>query len=219
MRSKEFANDYRYFPEPDLPPLRIEAGMVEQVRAAMPELPAERRARFKVDFELTDYEAVILTEDREIAEYFEQVLGAGLNNRKAAANWVMTEVLRVTNETAKPIAEAVPTATETGILLKMVEDGTISLNAAKTAFAAMCKSGKNATATVSELGLVQVSDQAAIAAACDKIIAAEADKVAEFRAGRDKLFGYFVGQVMKTMGGRGNPKVVNEILRNKLAVQ
>ncbi len=217
MRSKEFANDYRYFPEPDLPPLRIEPEMVEGVRASMPELPAERRARFKTDFGLTDYEAVILTEDREIAEYFEQVLAAGLHNRKGAANWVMTEVLRVTNETAKPLADAAPTAAETGVLLKMIEDGTISLNAAKTAFAAMCKSGQGAATTVNQMGLIQVSDEAAIAAACDKVIGAEASKVAEYRAGRDKLFGYFVGQVMRTMGGKGNPKIVNEILRQRLA--
>ncbi|HJU27758.1 MAG TPA: Asp-tRNA(Asn)/Glu-tRNA(Gln) amidotransferase subunit GatB, partial [Candidatus Binataceae bacterium] len=196
MRSKEFANDYRYFPEPDLPPLRVPPDLVEAVRTSMPELPTDRRARFIRDFGLTEYEAGILTEDREIADYYETMLAAGLNNRKTAANWVMTEVLRVINESGGNLADA-PPAPEVGALLKMVEDAAISLNAAKTAFAAMCKSGKSAAATVAELGLAQVSDENAIAAACDNVIAAEASKVAEYRSGRDKLFGFFVGQVMK----------------------
>ena len=217
MRSKEFANDYRYFPEPDLPPLRLDAETIEQVGASMPELPAQRRERFQREFGLGSYEAAILTEDREIADYFESLLQAGLSNPKTAANWTMTEVLRVMNETGKPLNQAVPPAAETAALLKMVQDGSISLNAAKTAFAAMCKSGRGAVTTVDEMGLIQVSDEAQIAAACDKVIAAEAGKVAEYRSGRDKLFGFFVGQVMKAMGGKGNPRIVNEILRQRLA--
>ena len=217
MRSKEFANDYRYFPEPDLPPLRVPPDLVEKIRTSMPELPADKRARFRRDFGLTEYEAGILTEERELAEYFETTVAAGLANRKAAANWVMTQVLRVVNESGKPLAEAAPQASETGALLKMVEDAAISLNAAKTAFAAMSKSRKSAAATIGELGLVQVSDEGAIAAACDQVLAAEPARVAEYRGGRDKLFGFFVGQVMKTTGGKANPKVINEILKKKLA--
>jgi aspartyl-tRNA(Asn)/glutamyl-tRNA(Gln) amidotransferase subunit B len=217
MRSKEFANDYRYFPEPDLPPLRLEAEMIERVRASMPELPAPRRERFQRELGLGTYEAAILTEDREIADYFESLLRTGLSNRKTAANWTMTEVLRAMHESGKPLDQAVPPAAETGALLKLVQDGNISLNAAKTVFAAMCKSGQGAHSTVNEMGLIQVSDEAAIAAACDKVIAAEASKVAEYRTGRDKLFGFFVGQVMKAMGGKGNPKIVNEVLRQRLA--
>jgi aspartyl-tRNA(Asn)/glutamyl-tRNA(Gln) amidotransferase subunit B len=217
MRSKEFANDYRYFPEPDLPPLRLEAEMIEHVRASMPELPAQRRERFQHEFGLGSYEAAILTDDREIADYFEALLKAGLSNPKTAANWTMTEVLRVMNETGNSLDQALPPAAETGALLKMVQDGSISLNAAKTAFAAMCKSGRGAVSTVDEMGLIQVSDEAQIAAACDKVIAAEAGKVAEYRAGRDKLFGFFVGQVMKAMGGKANPKIVNDVLRQRLA--
>jgi aspartyl-tRNA(Asn)/glutamyl-tRNA(Gln) amidotransferase subunit B len=216
MRSKEYANDYRYFPEPDLPPLRVPPDLVEKVRTEMPELPAERRARYIRDFALTAYEADVLIAEREVADYFEAML-PGLSNRKGAANWVMTEVLRAMRESGQPIDEAVPKPAETGALLKMVEAQKISLNAAKTAFAAMSKSGKGAEATVGELGLAQVSDEAAIAAACDKVIAAEAAKVADYRAGRDKLFGFFVGAVMKAMGGKANPKVVNEILKQKLA--
>jgi len=216
MRSKEFANDYRYFPEPDLPPLMVSREMVEQVASSMPELPAARRARYAAEFSLSPYDANVLTAEREVADYFEAMI-PGLANRKAAANWVMTEVLRVVNETGKSIAEAVPKPDQAGALLKMVEQKKISLNAAKTAFAAMCKSGQSAEATVAALGLAQVSDDAAIAAACDKVLAAETAKVAEYRGGRDKLFGFFVGMVMKEMGGRGNPKMVNEVLKRKLA--
>jgi aspartyl-tRNA(Asn)/glutamyl-tRNA(Gln) amidotransferase subunit B len=218
MRSKEFAHDYRYFPEPDLPPLRVSREQVDEIRAAIPELPAARRARHLRDFGLSQYETDVLTQERELSDYFEDVIEVpGLSNRKAAANWVMTEVLRVVRESVKPIAEAAPSAAEVGSLLAMVEKGAISLNAAKTAFAAMCKSGKGASATVAELGLAQVSDQDAIAAACDRVIAANPDKVAEYRAGREKLFGFFVGAVMKAMGGKANPKIINETLKNKLA--
>ena len=217
MRSKEYANDYRYFPEPDLPPLVVSAEMVEQVRASMPELPADRRARY-VREGLTDYEAGVLTADREVADYFEAVL-PGLENRKSAANWVMTEVLRVARDSDKSFDDAAPPAREVGALLKMIEEQKISLNAAKTAFAAMVKSGNGAAKTIAELGLAQVSDEGAIASACDAVLAAEPEKVAEYRAGRDKLFGFFVGAVMKAMGGKANPKVINDLLRKKLAGQ
>jgi aspartyl-tRNA(Asn)/glutamyl-tRNA(Gln) amidotransferase subunit B len=216
MRSKEFANDYRYFPEPDLPPLRVTGEWIEEIKSSMPELPAEKRARFIREIGLTEYEAAVLTEDRDLGDYFETVLAVGLKNQKTAANWVMTEVLRVVNESGRPLSEAAPAAPETGALLKMVEQATISLNAAKTAFAEMFKSGKGAATVISELGLVQVSDEGAIAAAIEKVLATEPDKVAEYRAGRDKLYGFFVGQVMKAMGGKGNPKVLNEILKAKL---
>jgi aspartyl-tRNA(Asn)/glutamyl-tRNA(Gln) amidotransferase subunit B len=216
MRSKEFANDYRYFPEPDLPPLVIDATIIEQVRASMPELPAEHRARYANQYGLGAYEIGVLTQEREIAAYFDSV-AAAVRNRKTAANWVMTEVLRVANESGQPISEAAPDPAEVGALLRMVEDSKISLNAAKTAFAEMCKSRMTAEAVVAKLGLAQVSDEGAIAAACDKVIAAEAAKVAEYRAGKDKLFGFLVGQVMKAMGGKANPRVVNETLRKKLA--
>jgi aspartyl-tRNA(Asn)/glutamyl-tRNA(Gln) amidotransferase subunit B len=216
MRSKEFANDYRYFPEPDLPPLVVPAATIEVIRRSMPELPAARRARYVAEYGLSDYDAGVLIAERDFADYFEAML-PGLRNPKSAANWVMTEVLRAVNESGKPVAQAAPPAGESGALLKMVEAQKISLNAAKTAFAAVCKSGKSADATIAELGLAQVSDESAIAAACDKVLAAEPEKVAEYRGGRDKLFGFFVGQVMKSMGGKANPKVINEILKAKLA--
>ena len=215
MRSKEFANDYRYFPEPDLPPFAFRLTL-SKVKTEMPELPDAKRARYIGKYGLTAYEAGVIIDEREVADYFEATL-PGLKNRKAAANWIMTEVLRVVHDSGKSIAEAVPSAKEVGALLKMVEDSKVSLNAAKTAFAAMCTSGKGAQATIGELGLAQVSDEGAIADACDKVLASEPDKLAEYRSGRDKLFGFFVGQVMKAMGGKANPKVINEILKQKLA--
>ena len=216
MRSKEHAHDYRYFPEPDLPPLIAPPDLVEQIKLEMPELPAARRERYTREIGLTTYEAQVLTAEREVSDYFEAVI-PGLNNHKTAANWVMTEVLRAAHESGRSLTEAAPAPAEVGALLKMVESAAISLNAAKTAFAAMCKSGKGAQATVAEMGLLQVSDEAAITTACDKVLAAEPDKVAEYRGGRDKLFGFFVGQVMKAMGGKANPKVINELLKAKLA--
>jgi aspartyl-tRNA(Asn)/glutamyl-tRNA(Gln) amidotransferase subunit B len=194
----------------------VNADLVEQVRSSMPELPAARRARYAAEFGLTLYEVGVLTQERETADYFE-VVAAAVENRKAAANWVMTEVLRVAHESSESIAGAAPAPAETASLLRMVEQSKISLNAAKTAFAAMVKSRASAASTVASLGLAQVSDEVEIAAACDRVLDAEPDKVAEYRNGRDKLFGFFVGQVMKAMGGRGNPKVVNETLRRKLA--
>jgi aspartyl-tRNA(Asn)/glutamyl-tRNA(Gln) amidotransferase subunit B len=216
MRSKEFANDYRYFPEPDLPPLRVSPELIEQIRVSMPELPTQRRERLTRDYDLTPYEAGLLTDDHDLGDYFLGLVALGLDNFKATANWVMTEVLRVVNESGKTLAEAAPPVAETGALLTMVEDGTISLNAAKTAFAAMVKSGNGAAGTIEELGLLQVSDESAIAAACDRIIEGHIRKVGEYRAGRDKLFGFFVGMVMKEMGGKGNPRMVNDILKRKL---
>jgi aspartyl-tRNA(Asn)/glutamyl-tRNA(Gln) amidotransferase subunit B len=215
MRSKEFADDYRYFPEPDLPPLIIEQKWIEAVRASMPELPEARRARYTRELELTDYEAGVLTAEREFADYFEAML-PGLENPRGAANWVMTEVLRRVNESGKPIGEAVAPAVESSALLRLVEGGKISLNAAKTAFVEMLKTGKGAQATIDALGLAQVSDEVAIAEACDRVLAEEADNVAQYRAGKQGLLGFFVGKVMKSMGGKPNPKVVNEILRKKL---
>jgi aspartyl-tRNA(Asn)/glutamyl-tRNA(Gln) amidotransferase subunit B len=215
MRSKEFAHDYRYFPEPDLAPVLAPRELVEAVAARMPELPAQRRTRYVEQLGISAYEAQVLTAERELADYFEALLPI-VSNTRMAANWVMTEVLRMVNESGRELTQAVPPAAEVGALLKLVERETISLNAAKTAFAAMCKSGQGAAAVVAELGLAQVSDESAIAQACQRVLQSEPDKVAEFRGGRDKLFGFFVGQVMKVMGGKANPKVINEILRRHL---
>jgi len=216
MRSKEFANDYRYFPEPDLPPLVLESALIDQIRESLPELPSDRRARYISNFGLSAYESGVLTGERDLSEYFEAVI-PGLTNVKAAAHWVMTEVLRLMHDTGKPISEAAPEPSEVGVLMKLIENGKLSISAAKPVFAEMAKGGKGAIAVVGELGLAQVSDEAAIADACDRVVAAEPAKVAEYRAGRDKLFGFFIGLVMKEMGGKANPKVINEVLRRKLS--
>jgi aspartyl-tRNA(Asn)/glutamyl-tRNA(Gln) amidotransferase subunit B len=216
MRSKEYAHDYRYFPEPDLPELQAPPGLVEAIRAQTPEVPSARRARYARDFGLSAYAIEVLTQEREVGDYFEALIKAGVHH-KAAANWTMSEVLRAANASDQPLIRAIPAAAQTATLLKLVEQNRISLNGAKTAFAAMCKSGQDAAATVSALGLAQVSDEAAIAEACDLVLSTETDKVAEYRAGHEKLFGFFVGRVMKTTQGKANPKVVNEVLKRKLA--
>jgi len=216
MRSKEHAHDYRYFPEPDLPPLIAPADLVEQIAIEMPELPAARRERYVGEIGLTAYQAQVLTAEREISDYFESII-PGLNNPRAAANWVINGVLRVVHESARPFAEVAPRTEVARELLQLLEQGTVSLNAANNALPMICTSRKGAWETIEEMGLLQVSDEVAIATACDKVLAAEPAKVAEYRGGRDKLFGFFVGQVMKAMGGKANPKVINEVLKARLA--
>ncbi len=213
MRSKEYANDYRYFPEPDLPPLVVPPELEEQVRSSMPELPEDRKNRF-IREGLTEYAANVLIDDRDHADYYE-ASAAGVKNRMNVANTVITEVARVARESGKTFFEVVPPAELRGLML-MLEENKISRNAANTAIIAIASSGKSAEATVAERGLAQVSDESAIAAACDKVLAAQPEKVAEYLAGRDKLFGFFVGAVMKAMGGKANPKVINDLLRAKL---
>ena len=215
MRSKEYANDYRYFPEPDLPPLVVPAEMVEQVRESMPELPADRKARY-VREGLTEYEAGVLLADRDVADYFEATL-PGLKNRKSAANWVMTEVLRVARRLGQAVRRSSAASAGGG---RAAADGRSAEDQSQRRKDRIRRDGQirqRRQATIAELGLAQVSDESAIAAAVDKILAAEPEKVAEYRAGRDKLFGFFVGAVMKAMGGKANPKVINDILRAKLA--
>ncbi len=230
MRSKEFANDYRYFPEPDLPPLLISREMVEQVRVSMPILPAERRARYRNDYDFDSYETELMIANNAVGDFFDEVLRVRMEDpeglpteksdlaklAKSMAFFVIGAWGRQAREQGKDNFKN-PEAVEAAAVLKMVEQQKISLKAANTVFAEMSRSGQSAEATVASLGLAQVSDDAAIAAACDKVLAAEAAKVAEYRSGRDKLFGFFVGQVMKEMGGRGNPKMVNEVLKRKLA--
>jgi len=212
MRSKEFANDYRYFPEPDLPPLIVPPDLVESIRAAMPEMPAERRARISRELDLSAYEADVITLAPDLVEHA-KIARQGLNNPKAANNWVITEVLRKSNETGKPVSSI--SAAVSGLILSKVEDETISFSAGKEVFHSLWDSIDEVSRAIERRR--QISDEASIAEACDRVLAAEDAKVAEYRAGREKLFGFFVGAVMKAMGGKGNPKVVNEVLRRKLA--
>jgi len=215
MRSKEHAHDYRYFPDPDLLPLVIDAGYVERLRAGLPELPDERKARYMSDFGLSPYDAGVLVAEKETAAYYEAV--AKGRDAKLAANWVISELFGALNRTGKSIEESPVTAKSLGGLIDLIADKTISGRIAKDVLAEMVETGNEAAAIVEAKGLRQVTDTGAIDAVIDQVMAANADKVAEYRSGKDKLFGFFVGQVMKASGGKANPAAVNERLKAKLA--
>jgi aspartyl-tRNA(Asn)/glutamyl-tRNA(Gln) amidotransferase subunit B len=215
MRSKEDAHDYRYFPDPDLPPLVIDAAWVEGLKAALPELPDQRRARYVRDYGITPYDAHVLTLERETAAYYETV--AKGRDAKQAANWVMGDLFAAINRTKSSIAEPPVSAVDLGALLDLMADGTLSGKLAKEVFEVMVETGRAPGAIVEERGLKQVTDTGAIEAVIDQVLAANADKVAEYRSGKDKLFGFFVGQTMKAMQGKGNPALVNDVLKQKLS--
>lgn len=214
MRSKEEAHDYRYFPDPDLLPLRLDPEWVEEIRASLPELPDEKKARFITQYGLSSYDAAVLVAEREVAEFFEAV--ATGRDGKLAANWVTVELFGVLNKLGKSIADSPVTAANLGGLVDLIADGTISGRIAKDVFAEMVATGQPAAAIVESKGLRQVSDSGAIEQAIAAVLAANADKVAEYRSGKDKLFGFFVGQVMKSTGGKANPAMLNDLLLKKL---
>jgi aspartyl-tRNA(Asn)/glutamyl-tRNA(Gln) amidotransferase subunit B len=221
MRTKESAHDYRYFPDPDLPPVVVPESFVAEVRAALPELPDARRERFVRALGLPPYDADVLTARRDVADYFEAVVAAH-GNAKAASNWIMGDILRVLRERkldeANTITEWPIAPARLAELIALIDDGTISGKIAKTVFEEMLATGPDASsrAIVDQKGLVQVSDEGPIVAAIEQILAANADKVAEYRAGKDKLLGFFVGQVMKATGGKANPALVNTLLAERL---
>jgi aspartyl-tRNA(Asn)/glutamyl-tRNA(Gln) amidotransferase subunit B len=215
MRSKEHAHDYRYFPDPDLLPLVLDPDWVSEIKATLPELPDEKRARLVRDFGLSDYDAGVLVGEKETADFYEAV--AKGRDPKLAANWVSSELFGQLNKAGKGITESPVSASALGGLLDLIADNTISGRIAKDVFAAMFETGKPAKQIVEEKGLRQVTDTGAIDAAIDDIMARNADKVAEYRAGKDKLLGFFVGQVMKATGGKANPALLNERLKAKLA--
>ena len=214
MRSKEEAHDYRYFPDPDLLPLELDPAWIERVRASMPELPDARRARYMREFGLSANDAGVLVAERETAAYFEAV--ANQRDAKQAANWVMGDLFGALNKLGVPIERSPVAAAALGELIDLIADGTISGKIAKDVFAAMLEGGGAPRQIVEAKGLRQVSDTGAIDAAIDQILAANADKVAEYRGGKDKLLGFFVGQVMKATGGKANPGLVNDALKRKL---
>ena len=216
MRSKEHAHDYRYFPDPDLLPLVLDRAWIEEVRANLPELPDAKTARFVADYKLTPYDAGVLVAEKENAEFFE-VVAKGRKDPKLAANWVIVELFGALNRLGRDIATSPVSASQLAGLLDLIENDTISGRIAKDVFGFMVETGKDAAAIVEERGLRQVTDTGAIEAAIDKVIADSAAKVAEYRGGKQALFGWFVGQVMKSTGGKANPASVNEILRKKLA--
>ncbi|MDP2154853.1 MAG: Asp-tRNA(Asn)/Glu-tRNA(Gln) amidotransferase subunit GatB, partial [Sulfuricella sp.] len=217
MRSKEEANDYRYFPDPDLLPLVVDEAFLDQARATMPELPQAMRGRFMRDYGLPAYDADILTASRELAAYFEDTIKALGGEGKIAANWIMGDLSAQLNKDGKDIADSPLSSAQLAGLLKRVKDSTISGKIAKEVFAAMWAGEGDADAIIEAKGLKQVSDSGAIEKIVDEIIAANPAQVAEYRSGKEKVFGFFVGLAMKASKGKANPAQLNEILKKKLA--
>ena len=215
MRSKEDAHDYRYFPDPDLLPLVLTEDFVAQCRASLPELPDAKRARYVGELGITSYNADVITADVETARWFEALLAQGVE-AKAGANWLTSELFGALNRLGRDIATSPVSPAQAAELLRLVVDGTLSGSMAKTVFEAMLDSGEGAGAIVEARGLRQTSDTGAIDAAIAQVLAANADKVAQYRDGKEALFGFFVGQTMKAMGGKANPKIVNERLHAAL---
>ena len=215
MRSKEDAHDYRYFPEPDLQPLVVSAEYVEAAKLEMPELPDTMRERFMEDYKLGFADASQIVSERGLAEYFETAARRSLNPR-LSANWVLGELMRELNVSGKTAGESLATAEDLAELIKTLEGGTINNNQAKDVFAEMFASGKPVAQVIGEKGFEQISDAVAIEKIVDQVIAENDAQVLAFRGGNEKLFGFFVGQVMKASEGKANPKIVNEILHSKL---
>ena len=215
LRSKEDAHDYRYFPDPDLLPLELDEAFLDECRASLPELPGAKRKRYEA-LGITPYNAGVLTAEVETARWFDALLEAGAEPRHAA-NWVVAELFGALNRLGKHIDESPVSPAQAAELLGLVSDGTISGTIAKQVLEIMLDSGEGAGQIVESRGLKQTSDTGAIDAEIDKVLAANADKVGEYKAGKQQLFGFFVGQVMKAMAGKANPQVVNERLRTKLS--
>ncbi len=215
MRSKEEAHDYRYFPDPDLLPLEFAQEWVNEIKETLPELPDEKKHRFMNDFGLNAYDASVLIAERSRADYYETVaLG---RDAKLAANWVINELLGILNKNEKTLDESPISAEQLGGLIALISDDTISGKIAKDVFPEMFTSGKNADVIVEEKGLKQVTDTGAIETIIDEVIAENPDNVAAYKGGKDKLFGFFVGQVMKKSQGKANPAAVNKLLKEKLS--
>jgi aspartyl-tRNA(Asn)/glutamyl-tRNA(Gln) amidotransferase subunit B len=216
MRSKEDAHDYRYFPDPDLLPLDITPAMLDAARATLPELPEARRTRYVNELGLSAYDAASLTSSREMADYFDTCVTT-VGNAKLCANWLTGELSAQLNRDGLDMAQCpVSTGQMIGMLTR-IADNTISNSGAKEVFRTLWAEGGEADAIIEAKGLKQVSDSGAIEALVDEIIAAQADKVAEYRSGKDKLFGFFVGLAMKASKGKANPAQLNEVLLKKLA--
>lgn len=215
MRTKEDAQDYRYFPDPDLLPIIISDSEIDQLKKLLPELPLARATRFQEQLGLSANDAFVLTAEKEQADYFE-VAGKKCNNYKAAANWVMSELVRELNANNIQIINSPIKPEDLGDLISLIDKGTISGKIAKTVFVEMWKTGGKPEQIVKEKGLVQVTDTAAIEKIIDEVLAANASQVAEYRTGKTKVFGFFVGASMKASKGQANPDLVNEILKKKL---
>jgi aspartyl-tRNA(Asn)/glutamyl-tRNA(Gln) amidotransferase subunit B len=216
MRSKEEANDYRYFPDPDLLPLQLDTAFIEAVRATLPELPDQKAARFSSQYGLSAYDAGVLTASRELACYYEEVVHAAPQDAKLAANWVMGELAAALNKEGLEVSSGKLSPARLAGLLGRICDRTISGKIAKEVFEVMWSTSAEADAVIESRGLRQITDSSAIERAIDEVMAGNPSQLAEYRAGKDKLFGFFVGQVMKATGGKANPAQLNELLRRKL---
>jgi aspartyl-tRNA(Asn)/glutamyl-tRNA(Gln) amidotransferase subunit B len=215
MRGKEEAHDYRYFPDPDLVPIVIEDAWIDEIRKTMPELPREKKQRFINQYNIPEYDAAILTATRQLADYFEACARLG-PQPKTVSNWIMGDILRHVPDT-RDIGLFPVTPAHLAEMLMMVEKGIISGKIAKTVFEDMVASGKMPQAIVAEKGLVQVSDSAALEQTIQEVLDAQADKVADYRSGNQKIFGFLMGQIMKATKGKANPQMVNDLLKKKLA--
>ncbi len=215
MRSKEEAHDYRYFPEPDLPPLTVSAERQGRVAAALPELPEARRARFVAEYKLPAYDAGVLTDNRPLADYFEATARA-CGNAKAASNWVMGEVLRTLKARATTIDQVGVSAAALAGLIALVDAGTISTTVAKSVFDQMDGTGRAAADIVASQGLAQVSDEGVLSRVVTDVLAAHGDAVQQYRAGKKAAFGYLVGEAMKASGGNADPRRLSQLLRSTL---
>ena len=215
MRTKEEAHDYRYFPDPDLLPLMVDATLISEARGALPELPAEKKARFVTEYKLPPYDAGVLTAQKAVADWFEECVGI-TKDAKTVSNWVMGELMRLLKETGEEIGETKVTPKGLAALLTLLKDGAINAKQAKEVFEEIFKTGKDGAAIVEDKGFKQVSDEGDLEKVIDEILAANAENVERYKAGQDKLMGFFVGQVMKATKGQGNPGVVNKLLKKKL---
>ena len=214
MRSKEDAHDYRYFPDPDLLPLELKNDFIEKIKSEIPELPDEKKKRFIDKFNLSSYEANILVSDKETSEYFEKVIKN--SDVKLSTNWITGELFALLNENDLAITQSPISAENLSKLINLIKDGIISGKIAKTVFELMASGDKDPQKIVKEKGLEQESDPKALESLIDKVIAENPDKVKEYKSGKEKLFGFFVGQIMKASDGKANPKLVNDILKKKL---
>ena len=215
MRSKEEAHDYRYFPDPDLVTVAVSDEWIAELNATMPELPLEKRERFVREYEIPAYDAGVLTTSAALADYYEEVVKR-CGKPKAASNWVMGDILRFLNEEKRDIKDSPVSAAALADMIQLIEDGTISGKIAKDVIEEMYKSGKDPKTVIEEKGLVQITDESALAGVISQVMAANPAQLEQYRSGKDKLFGFFVGQVMKATQGKANPQLINDLLKKML---
>jgi aspartyl-tRNA(Asn)/glutamyl-tRNA(Gln) amidotransferase subunit B len=215
MRSKEEAHDYRYFPDPDLPPIRIEESFIDKIKALLPELPAQKKERFITDYSLPDYDAGILTSTKQLAEYFESAVRSGANEKKIS-NWILSELLAHVTDTEKMDSCPVKPS-QLAKLIELIDDNIISGKIAKTVFSTMLETGKDPDDIVEEKELKQVTDLSSIEKLVDEVIRNNQQSVEDYKSGKEKALKFLVGQIMKESRGKANPQIVNEILIKKLS--